>query len=92
MSQGCSLCFIFFEDQGGHQSSRKPSKGQGRFKGGASGRKNQLSFMNVSSETLWSDKQEFAKLKYQVLVFMKSLQGLWIFLEGLKESFLAKSI
>uniref|UniRef100_A0A7N2LC15 Clustered mitochondria protein n=1 Tax=Quercus lobata TaxID=97700 RepID=A0A7N2LC15_QUELO len=51
---------------GGHQSSRKPSKGQGRFKGGTSGRKNQLSFMNVSSETLWSDKQEFAKLKYQV--------------------------
>nr|POE85715.1 isoform 2 of clustered mitochondria protein [Quercus suber] len=53
------------KDQGGHQSSGKPSKGQGRFKGGASARKNQLSFMNVSSETLWSDIQEFAKLKYQ---------------------------
>ncbi|KAF3960029.1 hypothetical protein CMV_015218 [Castanea mollissima] len=39
------------QDQGGHQSSGKPSKGQGRFKGGASARKNQLSFMNVSSET-----------------------------------------
>ncbi|KAL0006693.1 hypothetical protein SO802_008195 [Lithocarpus litseifolius] len=52
-------------DQGGHQSSGKPSKGQGRFKGGALTRKNQLSFMNVSSETLWSDIQEFAKLKYQ---------------------------
>ncbi|KAM3686284.1 hypothetical protein ACJW31_11G186900 [Castanea mollissima] len=53
------------KDQGGHQSSGKPSKGQGRFKGGVSARKNQLSFMNVSSETLWSDIQEFAKLKYQ---------------------------
>lgn len=53
------------KDQGGHQSSGKPSKGQGRFKGGASARKNQSSFMNVSSETLWSDIQEFAKLKYQ---------------------------
>ncbi|KAK7817560.1 clustered mitochondria protein [Quercus suber] len=53
------------KDQGGHQSSGKPSKGQGRFKGGASARKNQLSFMNVSSETLWSDIKEFAKLKYQ---------------------------
>ncbi|XP_075660257.1 clustered mitochondria protein-like isoform X1 [Castanea sativa] len=61
------------KDQGGHQSSGKPSKGQGRFKGGASARKNQSSFMNVSSETLWSDIQEFAKLKYQLSVFIKSL-------------------
>ncbi|GMY22320.1 isoform 2 of clustered mitochondria protein [Fagus crenata] len=53
------------KDQGGHQSSGKPSRGQGRWKGGASARKNQSSFMNVSSETLWSDIQEFAKLKYQ---------------------------
>uniref|UniRef100_A0A2N9JBF1 CLU central domain-containing protein n=1 Tax=Fagus sylvatica TaxID=28930 RepID=A0A2N9JBF1_FAGSY len=54
------------KDQGGHQSSGKPSRGQGRWKGGASARKNQSSFMNVSSETLWSDIQEFAKLKYQI--------------------------
>uniref|UniRef100_A0A2N9JB23 CLU central domain-containing protein n=1 Tax=Fagus sylvatica TaxID=28930 RepID=A0A2N9JB23_FAGSY len=54
------------KDQGGHQSSGKPSRGQGRWKGGASARKNQSSFMNVSSETLWSDIQELAKLKYQI--------------------------
>ncbi|KAE8038191.1 hypothetical protein FH972_010723 [Carpinus fangiana] len=53
------------KDQGGHQSPGKPSRGQGRWKGGASARKNQSSFMNVSSETVWSDVQEFAKLKYQ---------------------------
>ncbi|KAL0006699.1 hypothetical protein SO802_008201 [Lithocarpus litseifolius] len=53
------------KDQGSHQSSGKPSKGQGRFKGGASARKNQSSFMNLSSETPWSNIQEFAKLKYQ---------------------------
>uniref|UniRef100_A0A2N9FQD6 Clu domain-containing protein n=1 Tax=Fagus sylvatica TaxID=28930 RepID=A0A2N9FQD6_FAGSY len=36
-------------------------------KAGHSARKNQSSFMNVSSETLWwSDIQEFAKLKYQI--------------------------
>ena len=75
---------------GGHQSSGKPSKGQGRFKGGASARKNQSSFMNVSSETLWSDIQEFVKLKYQVSVFIKSLQGHWIFLEGWRSHFLQK--
>ena len=90
LTQGCSLCFIFFKDQGGHQSSGKPSKGQGRFKGGASARKNQLSFMNVSSETLWSDIQEFAKLKYQVSVFIKSLQGHWIFLKDWRSHFLQK--
>ena len=56
----------------------------------ASARKNQLSFMNVSSETLWSDIQEFAKLKYQVSVFIKSLQGHWIFLKDWRSHFLQK--
>lgn len=33
--------------------------------------------MNVSSETAWSDIQEFAKFKYQVsIVVSKSLQGM----------------
>ena len=90
LTQGCTLCFIYFYDQGGHQSSGKPSKGQGRFKGGASARKNQSSLMNVISETLWSDIQEFDKLKYQVSVFIKSLQGHWIFLEGWRSHFLQK--
>ncbi|GMY22327.1 clustered mitochondria protein isoform X4 [Fagus crenata] len=54
------------KDQGGHQSSGKPSRGHGMWKGGASARNNQSSFMNVSSETLWSDIQEFTKLKYQI--------------------------
>ena len=46
--------------------------------------------MNVSSETLWSDIQEFVKLKYQVSVFIGSLQGHWIFLEGWRSHFLQK--
>ncbi|XP_062093707.1 clustered mitochondria protein [Humulus lupulus] len=53
------------KDQAGHQSSGKVSKGRGKWKGGASGRKNQSLYMNVCSETLWLDIQEFAKLKYQ---------------------------
>ncbi|KAJ9174444.1 hypothetical protein P3X46_013085 [Hevea brasiliensis] len=52
------------KDQVGHQSSGKSSRGQTRWKG-ASARKNQSSYMSVSSETLWSEIKEFAKLKYQ---------------------------
>ncbi|EEF49189.1 clustered mitochondria protein [Ricinus communis] len=52
------------KDQSGHHSSGKSSRGQTRWKG-ASARKNQSSSMNVSSETVWSEIQEFAKLKYQ---------------------------
>ncbi|PON86259.1 N-terminal acetyltransferase A, auxiliary subunit [Trema orientale] len=52
------------KDQAGHQSSGK-QKGRAKWKGGASGRKIHSSYMNVCSETLWSDIQEFAKLKYQ---------------------------
>ncbi|KAF4386076.1 hypothetical protein F8388_016328, partial [Cannabis sativa] len=53
------------KDQVGSQSFGKVSKGHGKWKGGASGRKNQSLYMNVCSETLWSDIKEFAKLKYQ---------------------------
>ncbi|EXB93784.1 Protein KIAA0664-like protein [Morus notabilis] len=53
------------KDQAGHQSSGKYSKGQARWKGGSSGRKIQSSYVNVSSESLWLDIQEFTKLKYQ---------------------------
>ncbi|KAG5222979.1 clustered mitochondria protein [Salix suchowensis] len=52
------------QEQAGNHSSRKSSRGQTRWKG-ASARKNQSSYMNVSSETLWSDLQELAKLKYE---------------------------
>ncbi|KAJ6302825.1 hypothetical protein OIU77_016842 [Salix suchowensis] len=52
------------QEQAGNHSSRKSSRGQTRWKG-ASARKNQSSYMNVSSETLWSDLQELAKLKYK---------------------------
>uniref|UniRef100_A0A6N2MR41 Clu domain-containing protein n=1 Tax=Salix viminalis TaxID=40686 RepID=A0A6N2MR41_SALVM len=52
------------KEQAGNHSSRKSSRGQTRWKG-ASARKNQSSYMNVSSETLWSDIQELAKLKYE---------------------------
>ncbi|KAL5549761.1 hypothetical protein UlMin_004992 [Ulmus minor] len=53
------------KDQGGHQSSGKHSRGQARWKGGAPGNKNQFSYLIVSSESLWSEIQEFAKIKYQ---------------------------
>ncbi|GAV85691.1 eIF3_p135 domain-containing protein/CLU domain-containing protein/TPR_12 domain-containing protein [Cephalotus follicularis] len=53
------------KDQAGYHSSGRLSRGQARWKGRASAIKNQPSYMNVSSETLWSDLQEFAKLKYQ---------------------------
>ncbi|KAK9283136.1 hypothetical protein L1049_011367 [Liquidambar formosana] len=47
------------------QASGKSSKGQARWKGGASARKNQSSYTSVSVESLWSNIMEFAKLKYQ---------------------------
>ncbi|XP_022732840.1 clustered mitochondria protein-like [Durio zibethinus] len=53
------------KEQASHQSSGKTSRGHSRWKGKASARKNISSYMNVSSETLWSDIQKFAKLKYQ---------------------------
>ncbi|KAM7263463.1 hypothetical protein ACFE04_001146 [Oxalis oulophora] len=53
------------KDQTGQHSSGKLSRGQSRLKGRASSKKNQSSYMNISSDTLWSDVQEFAKLKYQ---------------------------
>ncbi|XP_027340006.1 clustered mitochondria protein isoform X2 [Abrus precatorius] len=48
-----------------HQSPGKHSKGQARWKGRASLRKMQPSYMSISSEALWSDIQEFAMVKYK---------------------------
>lgn len=70
----CNCKFLYLQEQTGHQSSGKLSKGQGRWKDGASTRKNQSSFMHVSSETLWSDIQEFTKLKYQVSI----INNIWL--------------
>lgn len=53
------------KEQASHQSSAKMSRGHARGKDKASARKNISSYMNLSSETLWSDIQKFAKLKYQ---------------------------
>ncbi|XP_044489464.1 clustered mitochondria protein-like isoform X2 [Mangifera indica] len=53
------------KDQASHHSSGKPSKSQARWKSKVSLREHHLSYMNISSETLWSELKEFAKLKYQ---------------------------
>nr|GMD29673.1 clustered mitochondria protein [Ipomoea batatas] len=46
-------------------SSGKFSKGPAKKKSVASARKKQSSYMNVTSDSLWSDIKEFSKLKYQ---------------------------
>ncbi|KAF1881257.1 hypothetical protein Lal_00023293 [Lupinus albus] len=48
-----------------HLGLGKHSKGQARWKGRAYLRKNQPSYMSMSSEALWSDIQEFASIKYE---------------------------
>ncbi|OVA10333.1 Protein of unknown function DUF727 [Macleaya cordata] len=53
------------KDQAGHQASGKSSRGQARWKNGASERKNQSSYVHITHEALWSDICEFAKSKYQ---------------------------
>ncbi|KAL2330845.1 hypothetical protein Fmac_018426 [Flemingia macrophylla] len=53
------------KEHAGQQSSGKHSKGQARWKGRASLKKTQPSYMSMSSESLWSDIQEFAMVKYK---------------------------
>lgn len=53
------------KDHAGHHTSSRSSKAQAKWKAGASARKNQSSYMNVSSDSLWLDILEFAKLKYE---------------------------
>ncbi|KAI4333165.1 hypothetical protein L6164_018005 [Bauhinia variegata] len=53
------------KEHGGHHSSGKHSKGQARWKGRVSSRKSQPLYMNLSSEALWSDIQEFSIVKYK---------------------------
>lgn len=51
----------------GHQSPFKSSKGPAKLKNRGSGKKQQSLILGITSDSLWSDIQEFAKLKYQVL-------------------------
>lgn len=53
------------KEHAGHPSSSKSSRSQARWKDRVAARKHHSSYMNVSSDTLWSDLKEFAKLKYQ---------------------------
>lgn len=48
-----------------HQAPGKSSKGSAKWKNGGSARRKQSSYMSLTSDSLWSDIVEFAKLKYQ---------------------------
>ncbi|KAE9584894.1 putative clustered mitochondria protein [Lupinus albus] len=56
------------KEHAGFRSPGKHSKGQARRKGKTSLRKNQPLYMNMSSESLWSDIQEFASIKYEFVL------------------------
>ncbi|XP_011087269.1 clustered mitochondria protein [Sesamum indicum] len=49
----------------GHHVSGKSSKGQDKLRNGGYVRKKQSLYLSITSDSLWSDIQEFAKLKYQ---------------------------
>ncbi|KAI3448924.1 hypothetical protein Pfo_005589 [Paulownia fortunei] len=49
----------------GHHASGKSSKGQAKLRNGGYVRKKQSLYLSITSESLWTDIQEFAKLKYQ---------------------------
>ncbi|KAL0410704.1 UNVERIFIED_CONTAM: Clustered mitochondria protein [Sesamum latifolium] len=49
----------------GHHASGKSSKAQAKSRHEGSVRKKQSLYLSITSESLWSDIQEFAKLKYQ---------------------------
>lgn len=53
------------KDQAGHQVSGKSSKTQARSKSVAAGRTTQASYKQLATDSLWSNIDEFAKLKYQ---------------------------
>nr|GLL40869.1 clustered mitochondria protein-like [Ipomoea trifida] len=56
---------VHSRNQKKEHSSGKFSKGPAKKKSVASARKKQSSYMNVTSDSLWSDIKEFSKLKYQ---------------------------
>ncbi|KAL8555488.1 hypothetical protein ACS0TY_003336 [Phlomoides rotata] len=49
----------------GHHASGKSSKGLTKLRNGGYVSKKQSSYLSITSESLWTDIQEFAKLKYQ---------------------------
>ncbi|XP_047980101.1 clustered mitochondria protein-like isoform X1 [Salvia hispanica] len=51
--------------QSGHHASGKSSKAQAKSKSGDYMKKKQSLFLSFTSDSLWADIQEFAKLKYQ---------------------------
>ncbi|KAL1547485.1 clustered mitochondria protein-like [Salvia divinorum] len=51
--------------QSGHHASGKSSKAQAKPKSGSYRKKKQSLFLSFTTESLWADIQEFAKLKYQ---------------------------
>ncbi|XP_042008501.1 clustered mitochondria protein-like [Salvia splendens] len=51
--------------QSGHHASGKSSKAQAKSKSGSYVKKKQSLFLSFTTESLWADIQEFAKLKYQ---------------------------
>ncbi|CAI8596196.1 unnamed protein product [Vicia faba] len=53
------------KEHAGHRSSGKNSKGHARWNGKASLRKTQPSYMNMSSDSLWTEIKEFAMVKYE---------------------------
>ncbi|XP_059649085.1 clustered mitochondria protein isoform X2 [Cornus florida] len=53
------------KDQADHQASSKSSRGQAKWKNGGTARKKHSSYMSSTSDSLWFDILEFAKLKYQ---------------------------
>lgn len=72
-----------FQDHVG-QSSSKSSKGQPKFKNLESTKQEKSLFLGITSDSVWSDIQEFAKLKYQVslkFVEISWLLGLWFWNE-----------
>ncbi|KAM7266178.1 hypothetical protein ACFE04_004075 [Oxalis oulophora] len=64
-NSGSPLSRIQKKEQAGNTFESMFSRAQSRLRGRESSKKNHSLYMNVSSESLWSDIQEFAKLKYQ---------------------------
>ncbi|GER48746.1 clustered mitochondria protein homolog [Striga asiatica] len=59
----------------GHHASRKSTKGQAKLKNGGYLRKKESVYLSFTTDSLWSDIQEFAKLKYQFELPEDARQG-----------------
>ncbi|CAA0808886.1 Clustered mitochondria protein [Striga hermonthica] len=63
------------KDHSGHHASRKSPKGQAKLKNGGYLRKKESVYLSFTTDSLWSDIQEFAKLKYQFELPEDARQG-----------------